>query len=641
MKQILLLSFFIFSLGQAQNHQSAETALIHNERNAALARMHRQSMANSGNYDVVFNRLDLHIANMSQRQLSGTITTYYKPNSNLNNMEFDFTQAMQVQSVMYHGNSLNFSQSNNVLNITFNNTQQAGVLDSISVNYSGNVPSTGMGSYNVENHNNIPVIWTLSEPYGARDWWPCKQDLTDKIDSLEVRLHYPASVSGQEMKGISNGLLQSETVNNDVKTSVWKSRYPIAAYLVAFAITNYQKFSYNAGISQAFYIDNYSYPEDYTTNSVTAQSIVPVMNYYEQKFGPYPFRNEKYGQIQFGWGGGMEHQTATFIVNYSRPLTAHELAHQWFGDYVTCGSWQDIWLNEGFATYCEALTREHLDGQTSFDSWKQAANNQVISSPGGAVYVSDTTSIYRIFDSRLSYKKGAMVLNMLRLKMGDTDFFQGIKNYLSGQAFSYAKTPDLQSYLENQSGQSLQEFFNDWVYGEGYPTYTFDIIATGTPHQYQITVHQSTSHSSVSFFEMPLPFAFGDGNGLAHTFTLDNTFDGQQFTIDIGFTPTQVAFDPHYDIVKGHTTLNTTLSVKNSLANSFGIYPNPTNGLLHILNNSDAKIDKIEILTLTGKNIRTIKTTNNLIYIKDLSNGAYLIKIYTDKGSISKKIVKE
>jgi len=641
MKQILLLSLFIISLGQAQNHQSTNKTLIQNERNAALARMQHHPMANSGNYNIIFNRLDLQIANMSQRQLSGNITTYYKPNSNLSQMEFDFTQAMQVQSVTHHGNSLSFSQNNDVLNITFTNPQQSGVLDSISIHYNGNVPSTGMGSYNVETHNNVPVIWTLSEPYGAKDWWPCKQDLTDKIDSLEVSIHYPASVGGQNMKAISNGLLTSESISNNVKTSTWKSRYPIAAYLVAFAITNYQKFSYNVGISQAFPIDNYSYPEDYNTNVSDAQSIVPVMNYFEQKFGPYPFRNEKYGQIQFGWGGGMEHQTATFIVNYHRWLTAHELAHQWFGDYVTCGSWHDIWLNEGFATYSEALITEHIDGQSAFDSWKESANNQITGSPSGAVYVTDTTSINRIFDGRLSYKKGAMVLNMLRLKMSDSDFFQGIRNYLSVHASAYAKTPDLQLSMENQYGQNLQEFFNDWVYGEGYPTYNIDIVATGTPHQYQITVHQTSSHPSVSFFEMPLPFAFGDANGLVHTTTLNNTYNGQQFTIDVGFTPTQVAFDPHYDIVKGSTTLNTTLSIQNSLSKSFSIFPNPSDGLIHIINKNDVKINKIEIFNLIGKNIKTIKKVGKHIDLESLSNGAYLIKIYTDKGNISKEIIKK
>jgi len=181
------------------------------------------------------------------------------------------------------------------------------------------------------------------------------------------------------------------------------------------------------------------------------------MNLYTTLFEEYPFANEKYGHAQFGWGGGMEHTTVSFMGSFGRNLIAHELAHQWFGNKITCGSWKDIWLNEGFATYLSGLTIENLDGNSAFITWKQQRINSITSQPNGAVYLtdSDTTSVNRIFNGRLSYDKGSMVLHMLRKKLGDADFFQGLKNYLAdaNHAYGYAKTEDFIAIMETTSGQ--------------------------------------------------------------------------------------------------------------------------------------------------------------------------------------------
>jgi aminopeptidase N len=558
-------------------------------------------------------------------------------------MEFDFTHTVPVQSITQRGTNLTFSQANNVLTVNFPAQQNSGILDSIKITYSGNIPTTGLDSYNIQTHgsNNTPVIFTLSEPYGAKDWWPCKQDLTDKIDSIEVNLHYPATVNGENMVGVSNGLLISESTIGGVKTSMWKSNYPIAAYLVAFTITNYETFSYNAGVTQPFSITNYAYAENLTNaQSTNAGEVVSVMNFYEQKFVPYPFRNERYAQVQFGWGGGMEHQTASFINNFNRSLVAHELAHQWFGDAVTCGSWHDIWINEGFATYSEALVQEHLDGQIAFDNWKRGANNTIISQPNGAVYVTDATNIWRIFSWRLSYTKGAMVLNMLRLKMGDTDFFQGIRNYVNAKNGEYATIPDFKGFMATQSGQNLDEFFADWIYGEGYPTYEITVNETTTPNQYEITVNQTTSDVSVPFYEMPLPFTFSDGTNTFNTI-LNHTSSGQVFTVDVGFTPTEVYFDPHNDIVKGNTVLHTTLANNEILANRFRVYPIPATDMIFVDNHSNNSIKKISIISLNGKIINLINKHFENIDISKMAKGAYFIKIDTNNGSFVQKIIKK
>ena len=640
MKKICLFIILAFAIQtQAQFIEKPFKKLVESERAAALKHLLKQPLANTGNYDVKFHRLILN-PSLTDRNLSGEVTTYFVPNQSMTTMEFDFNTQMTVNNVVWHNQNLSFSQLDNRLIINFSQARPSNILDSITVSYQGIVPNTGLDSYMVTTHgSNIPVVWTLSEPYGARDWWPCKQDLNDKIDSIDIIINYPQTVAGQTMTAVSNGLLTSEYTSGTTKTSVWKHRYPIAAYLVAFAITNYTKYTVNAGITQNFPIDNYPYPENLSDAQNNANAHLQVMNYFENTFGPYPFNQEKYGQIQFGWGGGMEHQTATFIVNYIRWLTAHELAHQWFGDAVTCGSWHDIWLNEGFATYSEALTREALDGQTAFDNWKTNVTGDIISQPDGSVYVQDTTDVWRIFDSRLSYSKGAMVLNMLRLKLGDGDFFQAIRNYVNNYKFHYALTPDLRQEFESQSGQNLTEFFNDWIYGEGYPTYNITVTRIGNG-LYDVLVQQTTSDASVSFFEMPLPFKFTGNGGNSYETMLDNTANGQHFTVNTGFEVTNVEFDPHHDIIKGQTTLNTNLSVNVLDSNSIEIFPNPAHSYLKI-EDDNINITKVHFLTISGKELLKIKDNYHHIDVNQLPKGFYIVKIETDQGIYIKKMLKK
>ncbi len=624
---------------QAQFVEKPFRHLVEKERVAALNRLLKQALADTGNYDIKFHRLTLN-PSLTTRDLTGEVMTYFVPNQNMTTMEFDFNDQMTVDNVVWHNQNLTFLQQDNRLIINLSQTLPAGSIDSVKISYQGVVPDTGLSSYTVSTHgNNVPVVWTLSEPYGARDWWPCKQDLNDKIDSVDVIINYPQTVGGETMTAVSNGLLTSETVSNNTKTSVWKHRYPIAAYLIAFAVTNYDKFTINAGINQSFPIDNYVYPENLSTAQTNTASHLDVMNYFENTFGAYPFNQEKYGQIQFGWGGGMEHQTATFLVSYQRWLAAHELAHQWFGDALTCGSWHDIWLNEGFATYSEALTREALDGQAAFDSWKENVTNDITSMPGGSVYVQDTTDVWRIFNSRLSYHKGAMALNMLRLKLTDTDFFQAIGNYVNNHKFQYVLTDDLRQELESQSGQNLTEFFNDWIYGEGYPTYNITVTRIGSG-LYDVLVNQTTSHTSVDFFEMTLPFKFTGNAGNTYETILDNTSNGQHFTVNTGFEATNVEFDAHNDIVKGQTSLNTILAVDILNDTDIKMFPNPAQNFLNIYNN-DINIRKVTILTPNGQELLAVSQNFQRIDVNDLKKGLYIVKIETDKGIYVKKMIKK
>jgi aminopeptidase N len=385
---------------------------------------------------------------------------------------------------------------------------------------------------------------------------------------------------------------------------------------------------------------NYIYPENYTDAVADVAITLPIMDLFETLFETYPFADEKYGHAQFGAGGGMEHTTVSFMGGFDRNLIAHELAHQWFGDKITCGSWQDIWLNEGFATYLSGLVFENLDGPGQFVGWKNSQVNYITSATGGSVYVplADANNSNRIFDSRLSYSKGAMVVEMLRWKLGDANFFQGIRNYLAdpGLAYDYAVTPDLQLHLETASGLDLDEFFNDWVYKQGYPTYniTAQNLAPGTV---RIVVQQSQSHLSVPFFEMPIPVRVFGAVGQQMDLVLDNNTDNQIFDVAVPFSVTNVSFDPEKHIIsKNNTTSLGTADM--AIADAVKLYPNPTSNILNIEVPSFASFESATVYNSVGQKV--IVTSIQNIDVSMLSNGVYFINIETSAATVHRKFIK-
>jgi aminopeptidase N len=636
---LFLTSLFTFS----QNFQSENISEA--EAKAATGWFGQSVNMNTGNYDLKYQRLELTV-DPAQPFISGKITSHFIAKENLNTVTFELVDNMTVSQVTQRGTPLSFTQnSNDEVVITLPQMQNQNVLDSLSVSYSGNPISSGFGSFEVDTHNGDPVMWTLSEPFGAKAWWPCKQDLNDKIDMIDVYITTPRfNSSSEEYIAVSNGLELSQTVNGSNKTTHYRHQYPIPAYLVAIAVTNYTVYSHTVDNNgDPFEIINYIYPEDLSYAQSRTPVTVDIMNLYADLFEPYPFANEKYGHAEFGWGGGMEHTTVSFMGGLSRGLIAHELGHQWFGDKVTCGSWQDIWLNEGFATYLAGMVIENFDGNTDFRSWKQDQISSITQENDGSVYIpaQDTTSVNRIFSSRLTYNKGSMVLHMLRKKLGDAVFFQGLKDYLADPAlaYGYAKTGDLIRNMEDASGEDLNEFFQDWIYGQGHPRYTIRWNQVDGPANLNIKISQTQSHPSVSFFEVPVSLRLIGTQGETLDIVLDNTTNDQTFQPAVGFTVQSVQFDPEKDIISRSN--NVILSTEDfALDTQLVLYPNPTSGVINLQKPDSLQVTQVRIYNTLGQLLYE-KNYSETVDVSKFSKGILFFQIETEEGVINKSIIKE
>ncbi|WP_303924021.1 M1 family aminopeptidase [Draconibacterium sediminis] len=601
----------------------------------------KSNFIESQNYsltDFIYQRMEWQV-DPAVRYISGKVTTYYKSQTGLlNTVEFDLSDSLTVDSVLIRNNTATFTHQNNKLEVDLPESLLPDQLDSVSVFYQGVPPTSGFGSFETSFHGSefTPVLWTLSEPYGALEWWPCKQSLADKIDSIDVIVTTP-----KKYKTASNGILVSEQLSDTTRTMHWEHRFPIATYLVAIAVTDYERYSdyLETGNGDSIEILNYVYPEDLEDAKSKTPVTAEIMQLFQNLVGDYPFAAEKYGHAQFGWGGGMEHQTMSFMGNFGFGLIAHELAHQWFGDYITPGSWQDIWLNEGFATYLTGLSYENIETDW-WPVWKQVYSDQVKQQPDGSVYVADTTSVARIFSSRLSYAKGGYLLHMLRWVIGDDAFFQGLKNYFSDPtvANAFARSEDAITHFEQVADTSLAEFFNDWLYGEGYPVYSAS-FKPGDEGKTLITLSQTTTHESVDFFEMPVPVRlYTAGRTDSLDVRLNHTSNQQQFIVDTELHVAEMVIDPDLWLIS--ETQEIVGIPAETHTQTIEIFPNPATTEISLRISSSMEITGIRIFDMNGAEVKYFTINPNKINITGLVPGIYLLKAELADGTFQGRFIK-
>ena len=465
----------------------------------------------------------------------------------LSRAKIDLSSAMTVDSI-YEGNiKAGYDHSLGQIKINLLTPMQLNEERSLIIYYRGLPVPTGFGSFGY-GAGPTPFIWTLSQPNGAKDWWPCKNSPDDKADSAEINITVPAG-----LKAVSNGKLITIADNgNGTKTHKWQTNYPISSYLIAVTISDFSLYTqyYKYSGIDSMRVDHYLPQDVIDAYKSQIDKTTSMLSLFSSKYGEYPFIKEKYGHVLFGKGGGMEHQTITSIGGFADYLIAHELSHQWFGDKITCRDWSNIWLNEGFATYSEALYFEGTGGKASYRYFVDQKMN-IAKSAVGPVYVStNLADPYYIFDYARTYAKGGVVLHMLRGILGDSLFFKAVKAYANDPVYSYSTitTDEFRNIMERETGQTLGYFIDEWIYGEGYPAYKIDWSKTKLDNGLW-KVSLSLMQGGNRIFTMPVKIKITTESGDT-VFNVINDQSAQVFNFILKGEPFDYQFDPDNFIMK-------------------------------------------------------------------------------------------
>lgn len=654
MKQIFIIVFSIIAI--KSNAQSAAQACSNSKANAynALHNNNLRSLSDLNNYDEKFLKLELNVSNTSTF-IDGKCTHLVKVVvPSVTQFIFELHEDLTVTNAKINNVNASVSRFGDELVLEDGLLHSQNELVTIEITYNGTPPTSSTfngetGVYTAVSPTwGVQATWTLSEPFFAHTWFPAKQVLTDKIDSTELSF-----ICNNTLKVGSNGLLVSEDslANNKTKFT-WKSHYPIAYYLISFAVAPYQDYSYKilpAGATDSLLIQNFVYnvPNYITNNEDDILETGEMIHLLTDLYGPYPFLKEKYGHCIAPLSGGMEHQTMTTQGYFESSLTVHELGHQWWGDNVTGASWSDIWINEGFASYSEYLYYQNIS-QTTANNDMQTRHTNIMDEPGGSVYVYDLTNSDQIFDSRLSYDKGAAVVHMIRNTVNnDSLFFGTLKNFQQTFKNSTCTTNQLRDFFTQKTGIDFTDFIQSWVYEEGYPTYSGRFNTLNDTIYINVVQESSTGNANItypSFLELKIVF----DDGTDSLFRVDNSLHSQNYYLLFNKTIDNISVDPKNWIVNKTTGFvadeNLYFEVVNNIYSLEDIevsYNNPVSNILELKTKNTHK-EEYYITNVNGEIMYKNILKNNVTFIdtKKWTKGIYFITIKNANKVYSSKVIK-
>ncbi|MCB9849297.1 MAG: hypothetical protein H6817_01180 [Phycisphaerales bacterium] len=541
------------------SHERAE--LLRERFEADLPVRSRAALEADADTDVLHYFLDIEIIpetsgpTFTAVRVEGVSTIDATPTSDgLTEFTVDLHTALTVSTVT--GDLASWSRVGATVVITLDHAYDAGEVFEVAISYSGYPDSAGFGAFEWWTRNSNLVVGTLSEPYYARTWWPCKDSLGDKA-TMQMHVTVPDGLVVAS-NGIDEG---SVSVGGGRTKFMWHETYPMMPYLASLAITNYKRYDIDfdyvdSNGPQTMPVLCYLYPdhwnnildEPYESWKAGCDELLDMLHYLGDAYGRYPFIAEKYGVAEIGGGGvgaNMEHQTISsmyYINNYSDTM-AHELAHHWWGDNVTCGTWYDIWLNEGFATYSEAIYRELKPSGGISSYWSRMISRRP-SQPNNQVYRTSISSVGAIFSGNDVYNKGSWVLHMLRHVMGDEAFFTALADYRAAYTGGSATTAEFAATISASFGNDLSWFTDEWVMNPGSPRYQWNYASAVIDGQnyLKLMVQQTQNSQGYGLFIMPIDIRVTTGSGTT-VHRVWNDAWSEYFVIPIDGAPTLVEFD--------------------------------------------------------------------------------------------------
>lgn len=605
-------------------------------------------------YDVLKYELNINIP-MTERSLEGRNKITCRSMIDGLNDAVLHSHTLTIDSIKVDGTVTGYSAGGETLVVNLPQTYNTGDLFIIEIGYHGSwsvTPSQEGFVYYPKNYNantKHSIAYTLGEPWEARTWMPCYDEPYDKADSgcvISVTLPDTFVVC-------ANGELIDVTNNpDDTKTFTWQENYPIATYLMHFGASRFAQWSdwYYSASGDTVETRHFMWPEDSAQSVIAFQYLPMAMALFDSMYGSYPF--DRYGQdvvYPYAWGG-MEHQEMTtihrnWVLNQSENGMAHELAHMWWGDMVTCVDFRNIWLNEGFATYSDANYNWTRWGYGNFIGTMQSRANSYFSADASNRHPLYDPPSGWMFSWGYTYCKASWVVHMLR-SLDQNLFFQAVQAYSDSFKYDVASTDDLNRVVSGVYGTDLTWFFDEWVYDQGHPEYDIYWSCSSSGGDYLVWINiVQTQTNAPSVFHMPVQILLHTtGNDTLLNIPISMSPQYVEYTVSDSVT--SIDFDPDYWILKKYDVYYGIEEVtqNNPGYNGIHLLSNPTRSpqIEYVINQtSDVEII---IYDTSGRLARTIDCGKRApgrysTSISNLPAGVYFVKLKTPLNNAIKKLV--
>ncbi|MEO0128055.1 MAG: M1 family aminopeptidase [candidate division WOR-3 bacterium] len=607
-------------------------------------------------FDVLKYQLDVNVP-MTSRSIQGVNRIKCKSNTNGLNVATLHSYGLTIDSVKVNNVNATYSTANETLHINLPQQFNYGDSFNIAVHYRGSwsVTSSQTGfCYWPKNYNSNTLhslAYTLGEPWDARMWMPCYDEPFDKADqgciiSVTAPDTFVVCANGQLINVVNNP--------NNTKTWTYEETSPITTYLMHFGVSRFAKWSqwYHDQDGDSVEIRHFIWPQDSAQSVIAFQHLPDAMYLFDSLYGDYPF--SRYGQdavYPYAWGG-MEHQTQTtihrwWILNSSENGMAHELSHQWWGDMVTCVDFRDIWLNEGFATYSDANYNWYRFGYNNFITTMKNRANDYFTADAQSRHPIYNPPLSQLFDWGHTYCKASWVVHMLRY-LNQALFFNALAVYRDSFEYGCASTEDLKRIFNQVYGTDLTWFFNEWVYGQGYPIYNiyWSCTPSGNNYQFIANIHQVQTNAP-PVFHMPVQIKLFMGN--ADTL-LNIPITGSPTHIEllVSHSVDSIRFDPNtWILCKSYIYTGVEEISKSNLDNKILLLSNPMREMRFDYTINMKAYVEFRIYDATGRIIKAVEPQMkqpgyHKIHIKDLPAGVYYIKMVanSEKNPVFEEIKK-